>query len=161
MYAPRPTTKVSTFRACSALDRTTRSSCLRATTGRDSGSQFNLSNVLDVRAARKVRSRVASRLKPTRSRQREMHLARISAPPTRSISPKDKPARIDAHRKSGELCEVRTREIADLAVAFYASIMQQECNETAGALINKYTWKVSKYMHARYIFLWIDIVSTT
>lgn len=77
MYAPRPTTKVPTFRACSALDRTTRSSCLRATTGRDSGSQFNLSNVLDVRAARKVRSRVASRLKPARSRRREMHLARI------------------------------------------------------------------------------------
>lgn len=135
MYAPRPSSKVPTFRACSARQDDT-FILSSYNDGRESGSQFNLFNVLDERTARKVRSRVATRIAACSSEKCIWHEFRLRR---RSISSKDKPARIDAHSKSGELCEVPTREITDLAVAFYAHIMQQECNKTARALINKYT----------------------
>lgn len=116
-YAPRPSSKVPTFRACFTLDRTTRSSCLRvrtavaATTDRNLISRTSLMNA----------SRVAIRIVACSSEKCIWHEFR---PRRRSIPLKDKPARIDAHCKSGELCEVPMREIADLAVAFYARIMQ-------------------------------------
>lgn len=132
MYAPRPSSKIPIFRACFALNRTTRSSCLCATADRNLISRTSLTRVRRAKSALTRYNPVAC-ICSEKCIWHEFRLRR------RSISSKDKLARIDAHSKSEELCEVPTREIADLAVAFYARIMQQECNKTAGALINKYT----------------------
>lgn len=137
MYAPRPSSKVPTFRACSALNRTTRSSCLRVTTlYRDSGSQFNLSNVLDGSTSRE---KCAHALQSGRL----LTFAARNAFGTNFGSADDRYPRRTNLRESMHTAKVGNyakcqREIADLVVAFYARIMQQECNKT-GALINKYT----------------------
>lgn len=125
MYVPRPSSKIPTFRACFALNRTTCSSCLCATADRNLIFRTSLTRV------RRAKSALA-RYNPddctcTCSEKCTWHEFRLRR---RSISSKDKLVRNDrfAPGKSGESCEVPTREIADLTVAFYARII---CNKNA------------------------------
>jgi len=128
MYAPRPSSKVPTFRACSALNRTTRSSCLRATTAATADRNLiTRTSLTRVRRAKSALTRCNPRTVARSDLQREMHLARISAPPTIDILEGQTCANRCTRQKWGIMRSANARDSGSrccVLCAYYATRMQ-------------------------------------
>lgn len=95
--------------------------------GRDSGSQFNLSNILDESTSREKCTHALQSSVARSDLQREMHLARISAPPTIDILEGQTCANRCTRQKWGIMRSANARDSGSrccVLCAYYATRMQ-------------------------------------